>query len=151
NHLQSLSLLPLLIAQDMEFGAAMRVDEATRIIPAMGVAATGNPENAYAMGRITALEAKALGVHQIYAPVVDVNNNPSNPVIHVRSFSEDPAMVSEYATAFIDGVNSVGLMATAKHFPGHGDTETDSHFTLPVLRHDYARLDSVELPPFRAM
>jgi len=151
NHLQELSFLPLLVAQDMEFGAAMRVDEATRIIPAMGVAATGNPENAYAMGRITALEAKALGVHQIYAPVVDVNNNPLNPVIHVRSFSEDPAMVSEYATAFIEGVNSVGLMATAKHFPGHGDTETDSHFTLPVLRHDYARLDTVELPPFRAM
>ncbi len=149
NHLQELAAIPLLMAQDMEFGAAMRVEEATRIIPAMGVAATGNPHNAWLMGWITAVEARALGVHQVYAPVVDVNNNPLNPVINVRSFSEDPATVSLYATEFIKGVQSTGLMATAKHFPGHGDTENDSHFTLPVIRHDYARLDTVELPPFR--
>lgn len=149
NHLQELAPIPLLMAQDMEFGAAMRVDEATRLIPAMGVAATGNPENAFVMGWITAVEARALGVHQVYAPVVDVNNNPANPVINVRSFSEHPAMVSQYATEFIKGVQSTGLLATAKHFPGHGDTENDSHFTLPVIRHDYARLDTVELPPFR--
>jgi beta-N-acetylhexosaminidase len=149
NHLQEIAPIPLLMAQDMEFGAAMRIDEATRIIPAMGVAATGNPHNAWLMGWITAVEARALGVHQVYAPVVDVNNNPLNPVINVRSFSENPAVVSLYATEFIRGVQSTGLMATAKHFPGHGDTENDSHFTLPVIRHDYARLDTVELPPFR--
>jgi beta-N-acetylhexosaminidase len=149
NHLQELAPIPLLMAQDMESGAAMRVEEATRIIPAMGIAATGNPHNAWLKGWITAVEAKALGVHQVYAPVVDVNNNPANPVINVRSFSEDPAMVSLYANEFIRGVQSTGLMATAKHFPGHGDTENDSHFTLPVIRHDYARLDTVELPPFR--
>jgi beta-N-acetylhexosaminidase len=149
NHLQELASIPLLMAQDMEFGAAMRVDEATRIIPAMGVAATGNPKNAWLMGWITAVEAKALGVHQVYAPVVDVNNNPSNPVINVRSFSESPSIVSLFANEFIKGVQSTGLLATAKHFPGHGDTENDSHFTLPVIRHDYARLDTVELPPFR--
>ncbi len=149
NHLQELATIPLLMAQDMEYGAAMRVEEATRLIPAMGVAATGNPENAWLMGWITAVEAKALGVHQVYAPVVDVNNNPLNPVINVRSFSEDPAKVSLFANEFIKGVQSTGLLATAKHFPGHGDTENDSHFTLPVIRHDYARLDTVELPPFR--
>lgn len=149
NHLQELAPIPLLMAQDMEFGAAMRVEEATRLIPAMGVAATGNPENAFVMGWITAVEARALGVHQVYAPVVDVNNNPANPVINVRSFSENPTMVSQYANEFIKGVQSTGLLATAKHFPGHGDTENDSHFTLPVIRHDYARLDTVELPPFR--
>src|SRR5690606_38742930 len=141
NRLQDLAPIPLLIAQDMEYGAAMRVDGATRLSPAMGVAAAGNPHNDYLIGRITAVEANAVGVHQVYAPVVDVNNNPVNPVINTRSFSENPAMVGEYASEFIRGVASVGLMSTAKHFPGHGDTETDSHFTLPVIRHTYARLD----------
>ena len=101
------------------------------------------------MGKITAREAKALGVHQIFAPVLDVNNNPDNPVINVRSFSGNPTIVSEFGIAFMRGVQSEGLIATAKHFPGHGDTDSDSHLELPVLNHDYNRLDSVELIPFR--
>lgn len=151
NRLQQLSRIPLWIAQDMEYGAAMRVTDAIRITPAMGVAASGNPHLAFEKGRITAMEARALGVHQVYAPVVDVNNNPSNPVINVRSFSEDPEVVSEYAEAFIRGVHSQGLMATAKHFPGHGDTDTDSHLALPVVRHSPERLESIELAPFRSV
>lgn len=150
NKLQKLSNIPLWITQDMEFGAAMRISDATRFTPAMGVAATGDKRNAFMMGKITALEAKALGVHQIFAPVLDVNNNPSNPVINVRSFSADPMMVSEYGVAFMQGVQSEGIISTAKHFPGHGDTDTDSHNELPILDHSYARLDSIELIPFKA-
>ena len=150
NDLQTLSRIPLWITQDMEFGAAMRIRGSTRITPAMGVAATGDIRNAFMKGKITAKEAKAAGVHQIFAPVLDVNNNPKNPAINIRSFSSDPKLVSEYGTAFIQGIQSEGLVATAKHFPGHGDTETDSHLDLPVVPHDYARLDSVELIPFSA-
>ncbi|MEX1062970.1 MAG: glycoside hydrolase family 3 N-terminal domain-containing protein, partial [Balneolaceae bacterium] len=131
------------------FGAAMRVRGTTRFIPAMGIAATGNPQNAYLKGRITAREAKALGVHQVFAPVLDVNNNPDNPVINVRSYSADPAMVSIFGEAFIRGIENEGLLATAKHFPGHGDTDTDSHLSLPTIQHSYSRLDSLELLPFR--
>jgi len=149
NHLQTIAGKPLWISQDMEFGGAMRVKGTTRITPAMGVAATGDPENAYQAGRITAAEAGALGVNQVYAPVLDVNNNPENPVINTRSYSSDPQEVSQYATAFIRGITDQGLLATGKHFPGHGDTDTDSHLALPVINHDYARLDSVELVPFR--
>ncbi len=149
NRLQSISKLPLWITQDMEFGAAMRVSGTTRFTPAMGIAATTNPENAYLKGFITALEAKALGVNQIFAPVLDVNNNPDNPVINVRSFSADPNIVSEYATQFMIGAESAGVLATGKHFPGHGDTNVDSHLALPTIPHDYARLDSLELVPFR--
>ncbi len=149
NKLQAQSEIPLWITQDMEYGAAMRIVGSTRFTPAMGVAATGDKRNAYIMGKITAREAKAMGVHQIFAPVLDVNNNPDNPVINVRSFSGDPEMVSEFGIAFMQGVQSEGLIATAKHFPGHGDTDTDSHIELPVLNHDYSRLDSVELIPFR--
>lgn len=149
NHLQTIASKPLWISQDMEFGAAMRISGTTRITPAMGVAATGNHENAYQAGRITAAEAGALGVNQIYAPVLDVNNNPENPVINTRSYSSDPYEVAEFAAEFIRGVSDQGLLATGKHFPGHGDTDTDSHLALPVINHNYARLDSVELVPFR--
>lgn len=149
NQLQQLAKYPLWIAQDMEFGAAMRINGTTRFTPAMGIAATGNPYNAFLKGKITAIEAKAVGVHQIYAPVLDVNNNPNNPVINVRSYSADPQMVAEYGTEFMKGVQSEGLISTGKHFPGHGDTETDSHLALPTITHDYSRLDSVELVPFR--
>lgn len=150
NKLQKLSKTPLWITQDMEFGAAMRISGATRFTPAMGVAATGDRRNAFMMGKITAIEAKALGVHQIFAPVLDVNNNPDNPVINVRAFSADPTIVSEFGTAFIQGVHSENVVSTAKHFPGHGDTDTDSHNELPVLNHDYSRLDSIELIPFKS-
>ena len=149
NKLQKLSSIPLWITQDMEYGAAMRVDGSTRFTPAMGVASTGNKQNAFLMGQVTAREAKALGVHQVFAPVLDINNNIANPVINIRSFSDDPTLVGEYGAAFIEGVQSEGVVATAKHFPGHGDTKVDSHLGLPVLDHDYARLDSVELVPFR--
>lgn len=150
NKLQKQSRIPLWITQDMEFGAAMRVEGTTRITPAMGIAASGNPNNAYWAGKITGQEAKALGVNQIFAPVLDVNNNPNNPVINVRSFSGDPDMVADFGTRFIAGVGSEGVISTAKHFPGHGDTDTDSHYSLPVIKSDYSRLDSVELVPFKA-
>lgn len=150
NKLQQRSRIPLWITQDTEYGVAMRVRGATRFTPAMGIAATGDVNNAYLAGKITAQEAKALGVHQIFAPVLDVNNNPENPVINVRSFSADPNMVSQYGNAFIAGVESEGIVSTAKHFPGHGDTDTDSHLELPVVDHDYARLSNVELIPFQS-
>ncbi|TVP98299.1 MAG: hypothetical protein EA359_18495 [Balneolaceae bacterium] len=149
NQLQQVSDIPLWITQDMEFGAAMRVAGTTRFTPAMGIAATGDPRNAYIKGQITAREAKALGVHQVFAPVLDVNNNPENPVINVRSFSADPSIVSEYAIRFMEGMQHEGVMATGKHFPGHGDTDTDSHLALPTIAHDFARLASLELIPFR--
>jgi beta-glucosidase-like glycosyl hydrolase/CubicO group peptidase (beta-lactamase class C family) len=149
NKLQQMAKFPLWITQDMEFGAAMRVSGTTRFTPAMGIAATGDKRNAFMMGKITAIEAKALGVHQIYAPVLDVNNNQDNPVINIRSFSGDPEMVAEYGTAYMQGIQSEGIIATAKHFPGHGDTDVDSHSELPVVDHDYPRLDSLELIPFR--
>ncbi len=148
NRLQRISRLPLWVSQDMEFGAAMRLPEATYFTPAMGIAATGNPEYAYQKGRITALEAAALGIHQIYAPVLDVNNNPLNPVINVRSFSENPDTVARYGIAFMKGVHDAGVMSTAKHFPGHGDTDVDSHLDLPTLPFDYYRLSTLELIPF---
>ncbi|MGM0547036.1 MAG: glycoside hydrolase family 3 N-terminal domain-containing protein [Bacteroidota bacterium] len=150
NKLQQTANIPLWISQDMEYGAAMRVNGTTRFTPAMGVAATQNPDYAYWMGKITAQEAKALGVHQVYAPVLDVNNNPLNPVINVRSFSADPDVVSLFGNKFIEGVQSENVISTAKHFPGHGDTDIDSHLSLPVIKYDFARLDSLELKPFRS-
>ena len=102
------------------------------------------------MGKITALEARAVGVPWIFAPDADVNSNPENPIINTRSFGEDPARVSEFVAAFVRGVEENGGLATAKHFPGHGDTSTDSHLDLPTVKGDRARLDRVELAPFRA-
>src|SRR5699024_7436054 len=150
NSLQRHSEIPLWITQDTEFGVAMRVEDATRIVPAMGIAATQDPEFAYLAGQITANEAKALGVNQIFAPVLDVNNNPNNPVINVRSFSSNPDTVARYGLRFMYGARSQGVIPTIKHFPGHGDTDTDSHLSLPVIPYDYSRLDSVELVPFKA-
>ncbi len=151
NQLQEISDLPLWITQDMEFGAAMRVEGTTRLPPAMGIAATQIPDYAYLAGRITSQEAKALGVHQVFAPVLDVNNNPRNPVINVRSFSGKPDTVALYGQRFMEGVQSQNIIATGKHFPGHGDTDTDSHYALPVINHDYERLEEVELIPFKKM
>jgi hypothetical protein len=116
----------------------------------MGVAATGSDSAAYEMGRITALEGRAVGVHLAFAPVADVNNNPDNPIINTRSFGEDPAAVGRLVAAEIRGLQEHGMLATAKHFPGHGDTGTDSHLALPVIGSSWARLDSVELVPFRS-
>src|ERR1700674_3724779 len=150
NQLQAKSNLPLLMGADFERGTAMRLDEGTSFPTAMALAAGGEMKDAYAMGRITALEARAVGVHWIYAPDADVNNNPGNPIINTRSFGEDPARVAEFVSAFVRGVQENGGLATAKHFPGHGDTAADSHIDLPVIRADRARLDQLELVPFRA-
>ncbi len=150
NELQSRAKVPLLVAADFERGTAMRLDEGTSFPYAMGVAATGSPQDAYTMGKITALEARAAGVHWVFAPVADVNINPENPIINTRSFGEDPQRVAEFVTAFVRGVEENGALATAKHFPGHGDTSTDSHLDLPTVRGDRNRLNTVELVPFRA-
>jgi beta-N-acetylhexosaminidase len=150
NQLQAKSKLPLIIGADFERGAGMRLDEGTSFPTAMALAAGGKPADAYTMGKLTALEARAVGIQWVYAPVADVNNNPGNPIINTRSFGEDPAKVAEYVTQFVRGVEENGGLATAKHFPGHGDTASDSHIDLPVIHADRERLDKLELVPFRA-
>ena len=150
NQLQAKSKLPLLIGADFERGTAMRLDEGTSFPTAMALAAAGNPKDAYTMGKITALEARAAGIQWIYAPDADVNSNPGNPIINTRSFGENPERVSEFVAEFIRGVQENGGLATAKHFPGHGDTTADSHIDLPVVGADRARLEKLELVPFRA-
>jgi beta-N-acetylhexosaminidase len=150
NLLQGRAKIPLLIAADFERGTAMRLKEGTSFPHAMAVAATGRPTDAYTMGRITALEARAVGVRWIFAPVADVNSDPANPIINVRSFGEDPKRVSEFVQAYIRGVQDTGALATAKHFPGHGETNIDSHLSLPTVGSDRAHIDSIELAPFRA-
>jgi beta-glucosidase-like glycosyl hydrolase/CubicO group peptidase (beta-lactamase class C family) len=149
NDLQRKADIPLLVSQDTEWGVGMRIDQATTFPPAMALGATRDPSLAYRVGRATAREARALGVHQVYAPVADVNNNPKNPIINIRSFGESPKLVGTMASAFAQGAQDGGTMATVKHFPGHGDTDVDSHMALPVLRFDRARLDTLELVPFR--
>lgn len=150
NRMQALARRPLLISADLEAGSGMRFDDTINFPWNMAVAATGNPDYARRQGELTAREARALGVMQIFAPVVDVNNNAANPVINVRSYGEDPQAVARFAAAFIDGAQRGGVIATAKHFPGHGDTAVDSHRGLPVIDVGRARLDAVELVPFRA-
>jgi len=150
NRLQSMARTPLLVSADLEAGAGMRFDDTLNFPWNMAVGATGNPDYARRQGAITAREARALGVEQIFAPVVDVNNNAANPVINVRSYGEDPAEVARMASAFIEGAQGGGVIATAKHFPGHGDTSVDSHRGLPVINVNRQRLDKLELVPFRA-
>jgi len=150
NQLQAKAKLPLLIGADFERGAGMRLDEGTSFPTAMALAAGGKTEDAYTMGKITALEARAVGIQWIYAPVSDVNNNPGNPIINTRSFGENPARVAQFVGAFVRGVEENGGLATAKHFPGHGDTAADSHIDLPVITADRERLEKLELVPFRA-
>jgi beta-N-acetylhexosaminidase len=150
NRLQERSPLPLLIASDLEAGTAIRLNGGTPFPPNMGVAATEREFDAYTLGRITALEGRAVGIHLAFAPVADVNNNPANPIINVRSFGENPAAVGRLVAAQIRGLQEHGMLAAAKHFPGHGDTGTDSHIALPVLKAGWSRLDSVELVPFRS-
>ncbi len=150
NDLQTRARLPLLVSQDMEWGAGMRLERTTTFPRTMALGATRNPALAYAAGYVTAREARALGTQQIFAPVADVNNNPMNPIINVRSFSEQPTLVAEMVEAFIQGAQAGGVLSTVKHFPGHGDTAIDSHADLPVLPFDRTRLDTLELVPFRA-
>jgi beta-N-acetylhexosaminidase len=150
NRMQQLAKYPLLISSDLEAGAGMRFDDTVNFPWNMAVGATGNPEYARRQGELTAREARALGIQQIYAPVADVNNNAANPVINVRSYGEDPAEVAKMVAAFVEGAQLGGVIATAKHFPGHGDTATDSHRGLPEIDVTRERLNSVELVPFRA-
>lgn len=150
NRMQQLARLPLLISADLESGSGMRFDDATNFPWNMALGATGNPDYARREGELTAREARALGVQQVFAPVADVNNNAGNPVINVRSFGEDPAEVARFVSAFVEGAQAGGVLATAKHFPGHGDTATDSHRGLPVINVGRERLESIELVPFRA-
>ena len=150
NRLQQLARYPLLISADLEAGAGMRFEDTINFPWNMAVAATGNPDFARRQGEITAREARALGVQQIFAPVVDVNNNAANPVINVRSYGEDPADVARFAAAFTEGAQAAGAIATAKHFPGHGDTAVDSHRGLPEINVGRDRLNSIEFVPFQA-
>ena len=157
NRLQAVSPLPLLTAADFEWGVGMRIAGATKFPRAMAFGAAGDEALALEAGRITALEGRALGVHLNFAPVADVNNNARNPVINIRSFGEDPGRVGALSTAFAQGLRRGGMMATLKHFPGHGDTGVDSHLGLPVVPHDRP-IDSIRsswhlsaqaLPPAR--
>jgi beta-N-acetylhexosaminidase len=150
NALQVRSRLPLLVSADLEWGAAMRVVGATAFPAIMAVGATGDFNDAYTIGSAAALEGRAVGIHVNFAPDADLNNNPLNPIINTRSFGEDPRAVSAFVTAYVRGVREHGMLATLKHFPGHGDTEIDSHLGLPMISAGYARLDTLELVPFRA-
>jgi len=149
NRLQQMSKIPLLVSADLEMGPGMRLDDTEWWPPNMAVAATGDPAWAKQQGILTAVQARSMGINWLYAPVADVNNNPDNPVINTRSYGEDPDTVARFVTAFVDGSQSQGALATVKHFPGHGDTATDSHIGLPVVNVDRARLDQIELIPFR--
>jgi beta-N-acetylhexosaminidase len=162
NAMQSMSSIPLLFGADLEAGAGFRarggyfvpnaIDLGGAIVfpPEMAVGATRDTTLAYEMGRLTAIEGRALGIHIAYAPVLDVNNNPDNPVINTRSFGEDPELDGRLGVAFIHGLQDHGMIATGKHFPGHGDTGVNSHLALPIVTVSRARLDTVELVPFRA-
>jgi beta-N-acetylhexosaminidase len=162
NAFQSMSKLPLLFGADLEAGAGFRarggyfvpnaIDLGGAIVfpPEMAIGATGDTTLAYEQGRLTAQEGRALGIHIAYAPVLDVNNNPDNPVINTRSYGEDPNLVARMGVAFIHGLQDHGMIATGKHFPGHGDTGTNSHLALPIVTASRSRLDTVELVPFRA-
>lgn len=150
NALQRRSRLPLLVSADLEWGAGMRVVGATAFPQIMAAGATGDPRDAYQIGAAAAVEGRAVGIHVNFAPDADVNNNPANPIINVRSFGEDPRSVSRLVTEYVRGLHDHAMLATLKHFPGHGDTQTDSHLGLPVITASYARLDSLELVPFRA-
>jgi beta-N-acetylhexosaminidase len=149
NRLQRESKLPLLFAADFERGAATRLIGATNFPHAMAFGADGKLQDAENFGRITALEARAIGVHWNFFPDADVNSNPANPIINTRSFGEDPKQVGDLVSAYIKGAHEGGMLTTVKHFPGHGDTATDSHLGVASVSGDRARLDSVELPPFR--
>ena len=149
NRLQKESDLPLIFAADFERGVSMRLNGAAVFPHAMAFGATGKPENAEDLGRITAHEARALGVQWNFFPDADVNSNPANPIINTRSFGEDPKQVGDYVAAYIKGAHEGAMLTTAKHFPGHGDTAADSHLGIAQVTGDRARLEAVELPPFR--
>ena len=153
NQMQKLSPLPLIVGADLERGASMRISNTTKFPHNMAYAAAGDLEASKYEGLQTARESRAMGIHWIFAPVADVNNNPDNPIINIRSYGEQASAVADHVGAYIDGAHSdpsIKVLVTAKHFPGHGDTATDSHMGLSVIGGDRARLDSVELVPFKA-
>jgi beta-glucosidase-like glycosyl hydrolase len=150
NRLQSVSTLPLLTSSDFEWGVQMRIAGATKFPRAMAFGAAGDPQLAYEAGKVVGAESRAIGVHVDFGPVADVNNNPRNPVINIRSFGEDPARAGAMVAGWVRGLQDAGMLATLKHFPGHGDTDVDSHLGLPVVTHGRERLDAVELAPFKA-
>jgi len=151
NEIQKRSKVPIIFDADIERGFGQRFPSGTDFPPMMAITATGNPKNAYEVGKIVALESKAAGVQWNLSPVVDVNNNPLNPIINTRSFSDDPDIVGEFSFEYTKGLQDHGMIATAKHFPGHGDTQTDSHSSLAMIPSDSSRLWSIELKPFRVM
>lgn len=152
NELQSLSKVPMLIGMDLEWGLAMRLDSTVRFPYQMTLGAmNGNTDLIRKMGEEVGLQCKRMGVHINYAPVVDVNNNPNNPVINFRSFGEDKLQVTQKALAYMQGMQSKNILTSAKHFPGHGDTGVDSHYDLPLITHDRKRLDEVELYPYKEL
>lgn len=150
NAFQRRSRLPLLVGSDLESGTSIRLQGGTAFVPQMGLGAVGDTVLAEAVGRITAREGRAVGIHLAFAPVADVNNNPDNPIINTRAFGEDAEAVSRLTVALLQGIERNGMAATVKHFPGHGDTGTDSHIALPLVTASLPRLDSVELRPFKA-
>src|SRR6266851_7263345 len=142
---------PLLIAIDQENGMVQRLGRGTTLFPGnMALGAIGSEQVVYNVAQATGRELKALGINMNLAPVVDVNNNPANPVIGVRSFGEDPRLVARLGSAMVKGYQNAGVIACLKHFPGHGDTAVDSHLALPTIPHALERLEAVELVPFRA-
>lgn len=150
NRLQRRARFPLWFASDFEGGVGMQLRGGTRLPRAMALAATGDTNAAAEAARITAREGRAIGVHVNFYPVLDVNNNPANPIINTRAFSDDPGVVAKWGAAFIRAAQEMGQLATAKHFPGHGDTALDSHILLPTLDASSERLREIELPPFRS-
>ena len=142
--------LPLMLFTDQEGGNVNRIGFSTVGVGGMALAATGDPENARKMAAVHGEEIGLLGVRADFAPVADVNSNPANPVIGIRSFSDDPETVSKYACAFLSGLHDVGIAAAIKHFPGHGNTDTDSHTGFPVINSSYEELKACELIPFKA-
>lgn len=150
NKLQQISKIPLLISADFERGVAQRAAEATIFPYNMGIGAADDTDLTYQMGKIIAIEGKAIGVHQNYAPVSDINNNPFNPIINVRSFGEDVELVKKLSNSFLRGIQDGGMIATSKHFPGHGNTNVDSHRELPVILGTEDELLQNELAPFKS-
>ena len=151
NTYQSLSKVPLMIAQDAEWGLSMRIDSTIRYPWQMTLGAIQDDSLIYQMGLDVAEQCRRLGVHINFAPVVDVNSNPKNPIINNRSFGENPCRVAQHSLAYMQGLQDGGVMACAKHFPGHGDTDSDSHKTLPTINHTIERLDTVDLIPFKTL
>lgn len=150
NRLQAIAPYPLLNSADFETGLGFRLEGATNFPRNMAFGAARDEHLAYEAGRITAEESRAIGVQVNFGPVVDVNNNPRNPVINTRSYGEDPALVSKLGSAYVRGLQDGGMIATLKHFPGHGDTDVDSHLGLPIIKDPLQTIEQLEFPPFKA-